>query len=446
MRARAVFAFALALVACAASRPAFTPLANDTPAACESRKQGLTNLLATLPERALGADFPTELPESTLGEAPGAGPVLEVGETSLALDGQPLDAATWAERARTLPVPGTLYVAAAPDVTIHALRGALLPVPAGVTPKLLVRVQSPGTLPNEPGTPPRAQAIAARLLYVHDPASRKTLADEGYGEFTNCAELTQAVASVKASSSRERWPALRAALGPAVARCACSSFDASALRALVTAEQRAGTATLGALPLAYVRDQRCEASMGLRSVKRLLEQIERFDADYAGRITDDAVRFDQVVTNERLLVQFCDALPGETLAALERAKGTLYVRTPGTSECQAWTLAPLSPGAPLGTLRRTKGGPPLAFHYAQASEEISVFGPATDEPKSLPTDTREWPCRANYKLVGVEPAWLALETGRWFFDEAACKKASDADAPSGCFATFATAAPTAAAP
>jgi len=432
------------LVACAAARPVFTPLPNDTPAACESRKQSLANLLGALPERALGADFRTEVPESTLGEAPGSGPVLEVTEKNLVLDGQLLDASAWAERARALPAPGTVYVAAASDVTVHALRAAVLPLPAGVTPKLLVRVQSPGTLPNEPGTPPRAQAVAARLLYVHDPAARQALADDGYREFTNCAELTRAVTSVKASSSRERWPALRAALMPAVARCACDSFDAAALRALVTAEQRAGTATLGALPLAFVRDQRCEASMGLRSVQRLLAQIERFDADFAGRITDDAVRFDQVVTNERLLVQFCDALPGETFAALGRAKGTLFWRAPGTTQCQAWTLAPLSPGAPLGTLRRTKGGPPLAFHYAQASEEISVFGPAADEPKTLPTDTREWACRTNYKLVGIEPAWIQLENGRWFFDEAACQKASDGDAPNGCFANLATAAPSAA--
>jgi hypothetical protein len=432
---------ALAFTACATQHPAFAPLPNDTPQACESRKQSLTGLIATLPERGLGAEFRTELPSSTLGSAPGAGPVLEVNEQSLAVDGAPLDRAAWAARAKALPTPSTLYVAAAPDVTVQTIRSALLPLPDAVVPKLLVRVASPGTLPNEPGTPARAQAIAARLLTVHEPVDRKALADDGYAEFTNCAALTAAVRSVPAASSRERWPALRAALTPALERCACESFDAGALRALVTAEQRAGTATLGALPLAFVRDQRCEASMGLRSVKRLLEQIERFDADYAGRYADDAVRFDQVVTNDRLLVQFCDALPGETLAALERAKGTLYVRTPGSAECQAWTLAPLAPGAPLGTLRRVKGGPPLAFHYAQASEEISVFGPASDEPKSLPTDTKEWACRVNYKLVGVERNYIQLESGRWYFDEAGCRAADEAAAPGGCVATLSASTP-----
>ncbi|HEV8549161.1 MAG TPA: hypothetical protein VGQ57_09035, partial [Polyangiaceae bacterium] len=426
---------ALAAFGCA-TRPAFAPVPNDTPQACESRKQSLAALLARLPERALEADFRTELPESTLGSAPGNGPVLEVHEQALALDGRALDAAAWASQARELPAASTLYVAAAPDVTIHALRMALAPVPAAVTPKLLVRVSSPGTLPNEPGTPARAQAIAARLLVVHDPADRKTLADEGYAEFTNCAALTAAVRSVPAASSRERWPALRAALTPAVSGCGCGSLDAPALRALVTAEQRANTATLGALPLGFVRDQRCEASMGLRSIKRLLEQIERFDADYAGSFSDDAVRFEQVVTSDRLLVQFCDALPGETLAALERARGTLYFHAVGGTECQAWSLSPLSPGAPLGTLRRVKGGPPLAFHYAQASEEISLFGPASDDPKSKPTDLREWACRANYKLVGIEPDWIQLESGRFYFTEAGCRAANDPTAIDGCIATL----------
>jgi hypothetical protein len=74
-----------------------------------------------------------------------------------------------------------------------------------------------------------------------------------------------------------------------------------------------------------MRDERCGATMPLRSVQRLLEQVEAFDADYAGRYKDDALRFETVVTNDRLLVQFCDALPGETLAALQKAGRALGV-------------------------------------------------------------------------------------------------------------------------
>jgi hypothetical protein len=177
--------------------------------------------------------------------------------------------------------------------------------------------------------------------------------------------------------------------------------------------------------------------MGLRSVKRLLEQMEHFDAEYAGKITDDAVRFDQVITSDKLLVEFCDALPGETLAALERKKATMYWHVAGSSECEAWTFAPLAPGAPMGTVRRAAGphGPAAAFHYWQAAEEMSVFGPTESDPPSKPTDQREWSCRASYKFTGIDGDSIQLENGRWFFDEASCRAANDATAPGGCAVT-----------
>jgi hypothetical protein len=152
------------------------------------------------------------------------------------------------------------------------------------------------------------------------------------------------------------------------------------------------------------------------------------------------VRFEQVITSEHLLVEFCDALPGETLGALERAKGTLYFRVTGGSECEAWKFAPLSPGAPLGTLRRETrgGGPKLALHYWQAAEEISLFGPASDDPPSKPSDEREWACRTNYKLVGSDASSLELESGRWFFTESACRTAPESANVGGCVATLAS--------
>ena len=418
------------------TQPAFAPVVNDTPEACEARKQSLTELVGRLPARSLGTDFRTELPESTLGEVPGAGPVLEVSESSQALDGQALDAGAWAAEAKKLPLPSTLYVAAAPDVTIHALRTVLAGVPRGVKLALLVRVHG-AALPAEAGTPEHAQTLAARVLSEHDPTIRKAVAEQGYAEFSSCQALSDAVASAGRARPNARWPELHTALARALPACPCRSFDAGAMRALVTAEQRAGTATLGALPLAFVRDERCDASMGLRSVKRLLEQMERFDADWAGKITDDAVRFEQVITNDRLLVEFCDARPGETLASLERKKATLYSRLPGSSECLAWSFTPLSPGAPMGTVRRAAQGQaqPMAFHYWQAAEEISIFGPVSGDPPSKPTDQREWPCRSNWKLTGIDGDSIELESGRWFFSEATCRAASEATAPGGCATT-----------
>jgi hypothetical protein len=417
--------------------PAFAPRTNDTPAACEARKTNLVALVAALPERALGTDLHVELPESTLGAPPGTGPVLELTETSLALDGEALDPAAWPARAKALPPNGVVYVAAAADVTIQTLRAAILPLPRAVKLELLVRVHSTAALPAEPGTPERAQAIAARVLTERDPAVRKTLAEQGYAEFSSCPTLAAAVTAASGAHPNARWPTLHAEFSRALPTCACGSFDAGALRALVTAEQRAGTASLGALPLDFVRDERCEASMGLRSVKRLLTQMESFDADYAGKITDDAVRFDQVITSDRLLVQFCDALPGETLAVLERKKATIYWRVSGSPECEAWTFAPLAPGAQMGTVRRAASphAPAAAFHYWQAAEEISVFGPASVEPPSKPTDQRDWACRTTYKLSGIDGDSVALENGRWFFDEATCRAANDAAAPGGCAVT-----------
>jgi hypothetical protein len=419
------------------TQPAFAPKAQDTPAACEARKADLVALLGALPERALGTDFHVELPESTLGATPGAGPVLELSDTRLVFEGQSLEPTAWASRARALPANGVLYVAAAPDTMIQSVRAAVLPVPRSVKLELLVRVHAAAALPASADTPAEAQTIATRVLTERDPAVRKSVAEQGYATFSNCPGLAAAVATAGKAPANSRWPALHAELSRALPTCACGSFDAGALRALVTAEQRAGTASVGALPLDFVRDERCEASMGLRSVKRLLGQMERFDADYAGKITDDAVRFDQVITSDRLLVQFCDALPGETLAALERKKATLYWRVAGSSECEAWTFAPLAPGAPMGTLKRAAGphAPAAAFHYWQAAEEISVYGPASSDPPSKPTDEREWACRTSYKLVGVDADSVAFENGRWFFDETTCRSAADTAALAGCAVT-----------
>jgi hypothetical protein len=424
------------LLACQ-TQPAFAPKTNDTPEACEARKAKLVALVGALPEQSLGTAFHVELPESTLGSTPGAGSVLEVTETSLVLDGATIDPAAWPVRAKVLSAGHVVYVAAAPDVTIRTLRAAVLPLPRSVKLGLLVRVHAAAALPAEPDTPPEAQTIASRVLTERDPAVRKSLAEKGYAEFSSCPAVSAAVASAGTAPPNGRWPTLHAELARALPSCACGSFDAGAMRALVTAEQRAGTASLGVLPLDFVRDERCEASMGLRSVKRLLEQMEQFDADYAGKITDDSVRFEQVITSDRLLVEFCDALPGETLATLERKKATLYWRVAGSSDCEAWTFAPLAPGAPMGTVRRAAGphAPAAAFHYWQAAEEISVFGPASSDPPSKPTDERDWACRVSYKLVGVDADSVAFENGRWFFDEATCRAANDAAAAGGCAVT-----------
>lgn len=411
-----------------------------TPEVCAAEHAELVAFVDRLPGRALGTDLRADLPLSTLGAPPGLGSVLSVSETALSIDGEAVTPAAWAERARTLPATGALYVAAAPDVTIRTLRNAIVPLPRGLDLKLLVRTASESTgAAAGADTPEAARELAGQLLRERDPAAQKRLAERAYDEFSDCAELINATAAVSTASARERWPGVKHAFQSTLPRCRCDAIDAPALRAVLSAEQRAGTATLGAVPLSFVRDQRCDATMPLRSVQRLLQQIEEFDAEFAGNYADDAMRFEQVVTNDRLLVQFCDALPGETFAALGKARASLYFRAPGSDACQAWRLEPIAPGAPLGTLRRVApaGAPPLAFHYWQAAEEVGVFGPLDPNVPSKPTDQRTWACRENHKLVGIDADWLALEGGRWFFNEASCRAAAPDTAMPGCVGAIA---------
>jgi hypothetical protein len=434
-------AFAASLVpslvlslACRPESHAFRPVQNETPQSCEARKSDFSRFVAELPERPLRLDVASELAISTLGVPPGAGSVLELSARGLHLDGAPIDRRGLAERLAN--ARGALYVAAPPDTTVAALRAMLAELPKSVEPKLLVRTErSAGAFLAVPGASERARELASELMAERDPKERARLAKNAYAELNACPAVAESVASVEGLGAGVRWSALKNSMTAAVPRCACSSLDTAGLAVLLLAEQRAGTAALGALPLAFMRDERCGATMPLRSIQRLLEQVEEFDAEFAGRYADDAIRFETVVTNDRLLVQFCDALPGETLAALQKAKRTVWVPL-AFGVCQGLTFEPLSPGAPMGTLRLKRGDtlPPLAFHYWQAAEEISIYGPVPADTPTKPTDQREWPCRVSYKLTGIEPEFVAHETGRLYFDESACAISLVESTPGGCFA------------
>jgi hypothetical protein len=172
--------------------------------------------------------------------------------------------------------------------------------------------------------------------------------------------------------------------------------------------------------------------MPRRSVKKLLEQMADFDAEFAGSFQDGALRFNQVLTDARLLNTFCNALPGETLAALQRARSTLYWRVRADAACQPWQFEPLAAGAPLGTWKRVRAqsaqDTPLSFHYLQAAEEIRLVGPVVDGSGSNPTDRREWACEANFRMIGVDANSIQLEQGRWFFSRQACDGAPASEA------------------
>ncbi|HVR20785.1 MAG TPA: hypothetical protein VMS65_13840 [Polyangiaceae bacterium] len=421
---------------CRPETPAFHPIPNESPASCEARRTDFSRFVAALPERPIRLDVATELPVSTLGVPPGVGSVLEVTERTTRLDGTAVHREDLA--ARLADVRGPLYVAAPPATTIAELRKVLTETPKSAEPRLLVRTErSAGAFLAVPGASERSRELASALIAERDPKERTALAKQAYAELNACPAIANSVASVDGLRVGDRWPALKKSLSDAVPQCPCTSLDTAGLSVLLLAEQRAGTAALGALPLAFLRDERCGATMPLRSLARLLEQIEQFDADYAGRFTDDALRFESIVTNDRLLVQFCDALPGETLASLEKAKRTLWVRS-SSGACDGFRFEPLAPGAPMGTLRRTQpSSPALAFHYWQAAEEIGVFGPIPADGSTKPTDQREWPCRVNYKLTGIEPDFVSLEAGRWFFTESACREAGADSVGRGCLGDLA---------
>jgi hypothetical protein len=276
------------------------------------------------------------------------------------------------------------------------------------------------------------------LLAERDPRTREALARDGFAEYSNCAGIAQAVQAVAGLGARERWPRLRDAVRAALPGCACSELMPDGLKQMLVAEQRAGTATLAALPLGFLRDERCGASMPLRSIGKLLSQIESFDREFSGDWQKEALEFEQVLTDDRLIGYFCNALPGETLAALARARATLYWKVPGADACEPWRFEPLSPGAPMGTWRRLGADSKpagLAFHYWQAAEEIRLFGPTLETPPSKPTDHGPWACDEQKRLLSVDARSIELEHGRWFFTQAACRDArAEGDWARGCSA------------
>lgn len=417
---------------------------------CVARLSAFEDSVAKLPDQTVAAVTGGDLPTSTLGALPGPGPVLQIAENGAAIDGTPLPGATHAERAARLAewnaaqaspattetpaanAPSThqaFYIAASADTDVQTVRAYATELPATLDVRLLVRLPKMPT-PRNPEAAPAADDPATRVLLEQDPENRRRIAEQGYAELAHCPAVTNAVASVRGMGPRERWPALKSALRTALPQCDCGAVDTERLQALVAAERQGGAGAIGFVPISFLRDERCGASMPLRSMRKLIKQVEQFDAEFAGGWQKDALAFDDVVNNQRLLVYFCSALPGETLAQKERERATLYLRTPGSTTCEAWKFEPLAPGSPMGTWRRAAAAshPALAFHYWQAAEEIRIFGPVDAASPSKPTDQRDWACEQTHRLTGIDDHYLQLDSGRWYFDDAACRRA-DANVP-----------------
>lgn len=423
---------------------------------CEERRAGLVAFVGSLPAVPVVSPTRVELIRSTLGRVPGSGPALELSASEMVIDGsivqaRDLDAriekfAEWAashfagdppsgaaSSSPPRPTAPVLYVAAGIDLDVQTLRAFLVHVPDYVELRLLVRTPAPKGGPEPRDAAAAARDLSAQILFEPDAHRRKRLADQGYASFSECDALTTALSSIADTEPKSRWPALRAALERTLPSCECRTVDASSLRLLVNAEQRAGAASLAWVPLSFLRDERCNATMPLRSIPKLVRQMEQFDEEFSAGVERDALRFGDVLDDDRLRVYFCDALPGETLASKARAHATLYFRVPGADACEGWAFDPLALGTPMGTWKRTGTRSKLAFHYWQATEEIRVFGPVDPSEPSKPTDSRKWVCDETFHLTGVDASSIQTDAGRWFFSEAACMRTRDELHGAACF-------------
>ncbi len=418
---------------------------------CQASRAQLIQLLESLPKEGLALRGRSDLPVASLGGVIGGGRVVDVGGDALLLEGRPLPGASTEQRLVALgkllsegaeptpEAPGVprplIYLALAGATDVRTLRSYLDVVPRSYDVHLVFQSPAP-----KPSLQTDAKAsISERLLSESDLGTRLELSKEGFGKYARCAPVHDAVESVQAGDPGARWPALRSALLSALPQCQCGDLDADPLRELLMAEQRAGAAAVGSIPFDFMRDERCGASFGVSPVQKVVSDIQAFDEEFAGEYGHESVDFAQVVTNDRLLGYLCPALPGETLAALQRARHTFFWKVRGVERCQAWQFEPLASGSPMGKWRRvgSYSGAPLAVHYWQGAEEIRLYGPIPDEA-SKPTDEHGWACDQEFRMRGIDSQSIQLEAGRWFFDEDACQKASeDEGAFSGCMAALA---------
>jgi hypothetical protein len=415
-----------------------------TAAECQADRAGLIELLESLPAKGLGLRGRRDLPVASLGGVIGAGRVVDIAAEAVLLDGKPILGQNPTERLGELgkqlaegskpAVPRPLiYLAVEGSMDVRTLRGYLGAIPRGYDVYLVF--QAPVSESGDPST----ASVSERLLSEVDLPTRHALAREAYRKHARCAPVQSAIDGVAAGDPIERWPALRSALLGALPECACADLDSEPLRELLLAEQRAGAAAVGAVPVDFMRDERCGASFGMSPVQKVVQNIQAFDEEFAGQYGRQSVDFAQVVTNDRLLTYLCPALPGETLAALQRLQHTFYWKIRGQEGCQGWQFEPLAPGSPMGTWRRqgNDAAPPLAIHYWQGAEDIRLFGPLPSA-ESKPTDDRAWACDQDFSMRGIDASSIELEHGRWYFDREACQKASDEEAAfPGCIAALA---------
>src|SRR5262249_24018146 len=159
------------------------------------------------------ASGPEDLPQASVGETPGSGPLLHLNEESANWDGTALNGKSAVERAEQLAtLPGvqtakTVYVAASPMLDGQTVRTYLVKLPSSSELRLLVRVPNPSA--NGKTKVAESNPSAAALLRERDPRAREAIAKRGYAEYSRCASVRALVSSLDGLAPSERWPKLR---------------------------------------------------------------------------------------------------------------------------------------------------------------------------------------------------------------------------------------------
>jgi hypothetical protein len=391
-----------------------------------------------------------DLPVASLAGVIGEGAWVEIRPDAVTLEGEALPGANEAERIRALearlasesgaapegapeskPVPLYLSVAAMTDV--RTLRQYVNAIPRTFDVQLVFQTPSEDTAG---GPAPELE----RLALETDPTARRQLARAAYARATRCGPMLDALSNVTDTAPAARWKSLRAALIDTLPECDCHDVDPRIMRDLLVAERSGGAVGLGSLPLDFIRDERCGASLGLSPLQNVVKDIQHFDEKYSNVQQGDELVFESVLTRDKLIAYVCQALPGETLAALQREGRTFFWRVPGVDQCQAWRFEPVEPGSPVGIWRQqpADGKAPVAVHYVQGAEEIRLSGPISPESPGS-GEAHDWACTQDFHMRGVDQNSIELEEGRWYFDAEACQRAQPeaAEFP-GCIAALAS--------
>lgn len=390
-----------------------------------------------------------DLPRASLGGVLGTGTWVEIRDDGIKVDDEAMAGESQEERlgalqARLAPTQAAggdagapqprapLYLSIAATTDIRTLRTYLRSIPGTLEVKLVYQMP-----PSDDAKAPSPEL--ERLTAEPDFATRQKLARTAYASATRCETLLDAISRVEPTDAPSRWKGLRTALIESLPKCDCRDVDALAMRERLLYERRRGAVTLGSLPFDFIRDERCGASLGLSPLQDVVKEIQTFDEKFSSTQQGDELVFEPVLTEEQLVVYVCRALPGETLAALQRERRTFYWRVSGSSECQAWQFEPREPGSPMGIWRRQspESGAPLAVHYVQAAEEVRLSGPVTDD--AVAGQEQSWPCTQDFRLRGVDEHSIELDVGRWYFEREACREASaEAAEFPGCVASLAS--------